>query len=106
MTHRLVRFVPAYLVLLLALAVLGAWNQHRFDRQIALMDRKEALRLEVVDLRANTASVEGPLAVSRWAQEQGMVPAPEVDALVHLLSTPAPARTEPEEGLEVRTVWR
>lgn len=106
MKRRLVRLLPAYLLLLLVLAALGSWNQHRFERQLELMDHKDALRLEVVELRARAASVEGPLAVSRWAQEQGMVPAPEVEDMIHLMPSPAPELTRPEGGQEVRTVWR
>lgn len=106
MTRRLRRFVPAYVVLLLVLAAFGGINQNRLAERNRLLDRKEALRLRVVDLRAQAATVQGPLAVSRWAQAQGMVPAPEVERTQHLLSVPAPEPPRPAEGLEVRTVWR
>lgn len=100
------RALPIYLVLLLVLAALGGANQDRLSRELALMDAREAARLEIVELRARAASVEGPLAVSRWAQENGMVPAPEVDALVHVMPIPAPTLADARSHLEVRTVWR
>lgn len=106
MIPRLRRFVPAYVLLLLALAALGSVNQSRLAERTALLERKEALRLEVVGLRAEAATVDGPLAVSQWAQDRGMVPAPEVDRTRHMLSVPAPEPVRAAEGLEVRTVWR
>lgn len=106
MNRRLRRFIPAYVALLLALAALGAVNQDRLARRTDLIERKEALRLEVVGLRAEAAAVQGPLAVSGWAQAQGMVPAPEAESTRHLLSVPAPSPAGAAEGLEVRTIWR
>lgn len=100
------RLIPAYLVLLLALAALGGWNQARLQEQNELLARKENLRLEIVQLRARTAARTGPLAVSRWAEANGMVPSPEVEDTEHLFSTPAPTFEPQSVGLEVRTVWR
>lgn len=106
MKRHLRRAVPAYLVLLLALAALGAVNQGHLEREVALMEAREAARVEIVELRARAAAVQGPLAVSRWAQEHGMVPAPETTSLRHVMPVPAPEPEAAESGLEVRTVWR
>lgn len=106
MTRRLIRFIPVYLALLLVLATLGAWNQRLLDRELTLMDERERARAEVVDLRARAASVRGPLAVARWAQERGMVPAPETERAQHVMPLAAPDPEPVTTGLEVRTVWR
>jgi hypothetical protein len=101
------RALPLYLALLLALAALGAANQRLLDRELALIEAREEARREIVALRAEAAAVQGPLAVARWAQERGMVPAPEVEVVEHVMPLPAPALPAPEPtGLEVRTVWR
>src|SRR6056297_1944955 len=101
------RAVPLYLALLLGLAALGAVNQRLLDRELALIEAREAARREIVALRAEAASVQGPLAVARWAQERGMVPAPEVETVEHVMPLPAPRPLAPEPtGLEVRTEWR
>lgn len=103
---RLRRAVPIYLGLLLVLAFLGATNQRLLARELDLMNERERARRELVELRAEAAAVQGPLAVSRWAQERGMVPAPEVEGTEHVMPSPAPELPEAREGLEVRTVWR
>jgi hypothetical protein len=103
---RLTRFVPLYACLVLALAAMGAVNQGRFDRQAWLIDRKAALYADIVELRAQAAVVEGPLAVGAWAREHGMVPSPEVDGVRHVAPYPAPEASVLPTGLEVRTIWR
>lgn len=107
MTARAIRVLPLYLALLLALAGLGAINQRLLDRELSLIETRESVRREIVALRAEAASVQGPLAVARWAQARGMVPAPEIANVEHVLPLPAP-RPEAAEatGLEVRTRWR
>lgn len=107
MTRRAARAIAVYLALLLVLATLGGWNQRLLARELDAMDQREALRREIVDLRAAAAAVQGPLAVAAWAQDRGMVPAPEIDRVDHVLPLPAPSVAPlPETGLEVRTVWR
>ncbi len=107
MTRRAARAIATYLVLLLALAALGSWNQRLLATELDALDQREALRREIVDLRAAAAAVQGPLAVAAWAQERGMVPAPEIERVDHVLPLPAPTvPPPPETGLEVRTVWR
>ena len=106
MRRHLRRAIPAYVVLLLVLAALGAFNQSRLEYELALMDAREEVRSEIVELRARAAAVEGPLSVSRWAQAQGMVPAPETDGIEHVMPLAAPTLGSAPSGLEVRTVWR
>lgn len=107
MIRRAARAIPVYLAALLALAAMGALNQRLLGYELDLMDRRETLRREIVDLRADAAAVQGPLAVAAWAQENGMVPAPEVDRVRHVLPLPAPVVPPLQPtGLEVRTVWR
>ena len=103
----LLRAVPAYLVLALVLAALGAENQRLLAEELALIEERERARREGVLLRAEATAVNGPLAVARWAQDRGMVPAPEADTSEHVLALPAPdPAPDPGEGVEVRTVWR
>lgn len=107
MTRRASRAIPIYLALLLALAALGGNNQRLLGRELRLMDEREATRHEIVTLRAEAATVQGPLAVAHWAQERGMVPAPEIATVEHIMPLPAPELPPAiETGLEVRTVWR
>ncbi len=107
MIRRAIRAVPVYVAMMLALAALGAMNQGLLERELTLMEQREATRREIVELRARAAAVQGPLAVARWAQEHGMVPAPEIETVEHVMPLPAPRLQAPEPtGLEVRTQWR
>lgn len=103
---RLSRLVPLYVALLLVLAGFGALNQDRYEHQLSLLDRKARLYDRIVELRAESALVRGPLAVGAWARREGMVPAPEIASVRHVARYEAPAATEQPSGLEVRTVWR
>ena len=98
--------VPAYLILLLVLALLGATNQRLYRSQLQLMDQKESLLSEVADTRRRAALVNGPTAVANWAAVSGMVPVPE--ALESVLVAPDNVVLEPlpTPSLEIRTVWR
>lgn len=100
------RTVPPYVLLLLALALLGAASQGVLRRHAGALDDKARLLSEVAVLRAEAAEVQGPLAVGRWARERGMVPAPEVTAVRHVAPSPAPSLAVAATGTEVRTVWR
>lgn len=100
------RAIALYLVLVLGLAALGGANQLRFARQIELMDEKQQLISHVVALRAEAARVEGPHAVTTWAEARGMVPAPENDRIENVAPLAAPEIPALEGGLEVRTVWQ
>lgn len=107
MIRRAIRAVPVYVALLLTLAALGAVNQDLLDRELTLMEQREATRRDIVALRARAAAVQGPLAVARWARDRDMVPAPEIETVEHVMPLPAPRPQAPEStGLEVRTEWR
>lgn len=101
--------VGLYLTMLLALAALGAHNQALAGREAALRADLADARLATVDARADAAAVEGPLAVARWAQARGMVPAPDVERVRHVQPLPAPPippSPDPTPTLEVTTTWR
>jgi len=97
-----------YLITLLLLAGLGAISQLRYRAQAGLLSDKEQAILALASARAAAASVNGPLAVTTWAREAGMVPAPDaqrVEAVAPGLVAPTPpAPATP--WLEVTTVWR
>lgn len=102
------RSLPLLLsALLLVLAGLGVSNQAAFHTHVRLIDEKAELHALLADLRLQTAWISGPLAVGRWAREQGMVPAPEgrVTREVAPEFPPLP-RQGRLQGLEVRTVWQ
>jgi ABC-type amino acid transport substrate-binding protein len=105
----LARVVTAgYVVLLLALAVLGSVSQQRYRAQARLLVAKEEAIVALVTARADAAAVNGPLAVTTWARQAGMVPAPDarqVEAVAPGLAAPTPP-APPAPGLEVATVWR
>jgi ABC-type amino acid transport substrate-binding protein len=105
----LARIVTAgYIVLLLALAVLGSASQQRFRAQARLLVAKEQAIVALVAARADAAAVNGPLAVTTWARQAGMVPAPDarqVEAVAPGFDAPTPP-VPPSPGLEVATVWR
>ena len=103
---KLSRLVPLYLLLILALATMGALNQGRYGYEADLIEQKGELFERITELRARAAQVKGPLAVGAWAREQGMVPTPEVDLVRHVAPYPAPQMDTLPTGVEVRTVWR
>jgi hypothetical protein len=109
-TGRVQRFrsLPFVLILLLfALAALGVNNQASYRHQIRLIDRKAELHTLVADLRSQAAWISGPLAVGRWAREQGMIPAPEGRLIREVAPEFPPLPQQPRlTGLEVRTVWQ
>jgi len=98
----------AYIVLLLLLAGLGAASQLHYRTQARLLEAKEGAIVELVGARAAAAAVNGPLAVTTWARQAGMVPAPDapqVEAVAPGLAAPR-APVPPSPALEVVTVWR
>ncbi len=104
--RRLRAALPLYGVLLLVLAAAGVVNQRVYQRQLHLLDAKQALLTQVADLRERAAAVDGPLAVANWAEAHDMVPAPEAPTLVIVAPAPAPTPPTPDTGLEIRTLWR
>lgn len=100
--------VTVYLVALLLLAGLGATSQLRYRAQAALLVDKDQAILALASARAAAATVNGPLAVTTWAREAGMVPAPDaprVEGVAPGLAAPTPP-APPTPWLEVTTVWR
>jgi len=97
-----------YVAALLVLAGLGAASQMRYRTQASLLNDKEQAIVDLAAARSAAAGVNGPLAVTTWARQAGMVPAPDAPnveaAAAGLL--PPPVATPPSPWLEVRTVWR
>jgi hypothetical protein len=102
------RLTALYLALLLLLAALGAYGQQRFLHQATLLERKDAAVIELAVARSAAAGIQGPLAVTHWARERGMVPAPDALDVIPVAPSPLPppSRTLATPTLEVRTVWR
>lgn len=98
--------VPAYVLLLLLLAALGAANQGMLRSQVQLMDEKEALVTAIADTRRQAALVNGPTAIANWAALQGMVPIPEAADAVLVAPEEVTLPPLPTPSLEIRTVWR
>ncbi len=95
------------MALLLALALLGSWNQTRFRYQSGLLDQKEQLQSTIASLRLSASGVAGPGVIGAWARANGMVPVPQVNLVREVAPQPLPLRSEPlQTGLEVSTVWR
>lgn len=102
------RLTALYLALLLLLAALGAYGQQRFLHQAWLLQRKDAVVVDLAVARSQAASIQGPLAVTHWARARGMVPAPDALDVIAVAPSPLPppTRTLATPSLEVRTVWR
>ena len=102
------RLLVLYLAALLALALLGAHNQGRLNRQYALTERQTTLQNRLGALRREAAQVTGVLAVRSWATANGMVASP--DALnisdVEAAAEPKLTAVAPSQGgVEVDTLW-
>ena len=106
MTRRVRNLMLLYVALLLGLAALGAGNQSLYRSQADLIDQKEALALQVTEMRVAASKVNGTLAVRQWAYKNGMVSAPRAADTQQVVSRPAPLPEQPETGLEVQTLWR
>lgn len=102
------RLVTLFLALLLTLAAIGAYGQQRFLDQARLLREKDAAVIDLAAARSAAATVQGPLAISRWARERGMVPAPDVGDVIPVAPSPLPppARVVEAPSLEVWTIWR
>ena len=106
MTRRVRNLMLLYTALLLGLAALGASNQGLYRSQANLIDQKEALNLQVTEMRVAASKVNGTIAVRKWAYANGMVSAPRAADTEQIVNRPAPLPETPETGLEVRTLWR
>jgi hypothetical protein len=102
------RLVSVFVLALLTLAAVGSYAQQRFLHQAALLRAKDAAIVDVAVARSAAASVNGPLAITRWARERGMVSAPDAPDVIAVAPSPLPPpmRTLVTPSLEVRTVWR
>lgn len=98
--------LPAYLALLLVLAVMGASNQGLLRHQLDLMERKEELSASVARARLAAGAVTAPQAVAAWARAAGFVPVPEGGIAVAAAAGSVDVPPVAEPSLEVRTVWR
>ncbi|HRN19210.1 MAG: hypothetical protein WC972_10015 [Trueperaceae bacterium] len=98
--------LPAYLVLLLVLAVMGSINQGLLHRQLDLMAQKTDLTTSVARARLGANAVTGPPAVAEWARTAGMVPVPEGGPTIMVARDTVELPPLPAPSLEVRTVWR
>jgi len=99
------RAVPLYFGLLLLLSAVGLVNQGLYHHQMTLIDQRQKLLDSVANLQLRAAGVNGPLAVTQWADAHGMVPAPEASNVGAVAPGAAPQPTLPASGLEIRTVW-
>lgn len=99
------RAIPVYFGLLLLLSAAGLVNQTLYHHQTKLIDQRQKLLASVASLRIQAATVNGPLAVTQWADNHGMVPAPEASNVGAVAPGPAPLPKLPGTGLEIRTVW-
>lgn len=102
------RLSAGFVAALLLLAAVGSYGQQRLLHQAALLRHKDDAIVSLAEARSAAASVNGPLVVSRWARERGMVSAPDAPDAIAVAPSPLPppTRTVITPGLEVRTVWR
>lgn len=98
--------LPAYVALLLVLALMGARNQALLRRQLDLIDRKAELTVSTARARLEANAVSGPAAVAAWARAQGLVPVPEGGPASLAAADYPELPPTPTPSLEVRTVWR
>lgn len=106
MSKQLFRALLGYLALIALLSAIGAHNQAQHRQQWRLIEHKERLQLEVAALRAQAAAISGPLAVQRFAAEQGMIPAGEARHTRYVQALAAPEYPLEPPTMEIRTIWR
>lgn len=106
MTSLSKRLLLLYVGLVLALSALGSHNQALRAERVSLMNYKAQLELKRVDLRAETATVTGPMAVRAWAYGAGMQPATTLQEAMDVAKSEPPIIATRETGLEIRTIWR
>lgn len=98
---------PLYLTLLVVLAVFAEINQERAALHLSLIRERTNVLEQLAVQRTNTARVTGPLAVTEWATNQGMIAAPNITLTRTAEPLAAPDRPGVLEHVqEVRTVWR
>lgn len=98
---------PLYLVLLVVLAIFAETNQQRALLHLTLIRERTNVLEQLAIQRTNTARVTGPLAITQWATERGMIAAPNQTITRSAEPLAAPDRPGILERIqEVRTVWR
>lgn len=102
------RLLLLYLLFLLALVPLGAYNQQRYQAEWDLIDYKKDLLNSRANLRIAEAKIRSPETVRAWAFAQGMVPNAEVDAVSRsgYQVQALPLLPVPQTQIEVQTTWR
>jgi hypothetical protein len=107
MTPWATRMLRAYLILLIALAIVGAEAQRRFVAHGALTRAVREANVAVADAYVVAERVSGPAAVDAWARAAGMVKPSEAGDLQAAAAGPAATlRTPPTPSLVVTTRWR
>jgi len=102
------RLAGLFVLLVLLLAGVGSYGQQRYLHQARLLADKDQAVIELAAARSSAAAIQGPLAVTHWARNRGMVPAPDAPDVIPVAPSPIPppARVIQPPGLEVRTIWR
>ncbi len=108
MTRLARRLAALFALLLLLLAGIGSYGQQRYLHQARLLRAKDAAVIELAAARSAAAAIQGPLAVTHWARERGMVAAPDAPEVIPVAPSPLPPpeHVVPTPSLEVRTIWR
>ncbi len=108
MTRLTRRLATLFVLLLLLLAGVGSYGQQRYLHQARLLGAKDAAVIELAAARSAAAAIQGPLAVTHWARQRGMVPAPDARDVIAVAPSPLPppARAVHPPSLEIRTIWR
>ncbi len=96
-----------YILLIIALSLLGAQNRLLLKNQIDLLKEQEKILNEIVVARQAADSVEGPEAVRAWALAHQMEPlTPDETALsASFLQAPTTTLTPNKTQLEIWTKW-
>lgn len=101
------RAFPVYLLLIIVLAVFAQSNQRYAQRHVNLIRERTSVLEQLAVQRTNTAFYTGPLAISAWAANRGMIAAPNATNTSTTEPHPAPARPgELGSIMEVQTIWR
>jgi hypothetical protein len=101
------RALRAYLIALLALAVVGAEAQRRFVAHGALTRAYAEANVALADAYVAAERVSGPAAVDAWARAAGVVKPSDAGEIQAAAAGPATTlRPPPTPSLVVSTRWR
>jgi hypothetical protein len=107
MTAWATRMLRAYLITLLALAVVGAEAQRRFVAHGALTRAYAEANVALADAYVAAERVSGPTAVAAWARANGMVKPSDAGEIYAAAAGPAtPPWRPPSPSLVVSTRWQ